>query len=312
MNKLKVLMAMSGVVVLLVLSMACSNGKAATLETGPDAAPPVDVQAAGLVGEPRRPPVSAPVPAPVPVPLEVGVASGYGSVPTLTGSSLLQVGGQQQSGIWVFGEGSMTLEPDLAILSLGVESLANTVAEAQGQAALAMNSIIAALSARGVSEADIQTQSFNIWPRYEYGEVEEGGLRTHKQFLVGYQVNNSAQAKIRDLDAIGVIIDEVAAAGGDLTRINGISFTVDDFSPFMVELREQAVMDALAKAEQFASLSGVSLGRLTYLAESGRGPVVESFAQKAFVMVEAAAAPTPLSGGELEIRLTVQAVFDIQ
>ena len=144
--------------------------------------------------------------------------------------------GVSQSGIWVTGEGTIALEPDLALLNLGVEATAGTVAEARGEAASAMDAIVAALKAQGVEDRDIQTRFFNISPRYEYQEVLEEGFRRGKQVLVGYVVNNSASVKIRDLDSVGRVIDEVADAGGDVTRINGISFTVDDTKPFMVTL----------------------------------------------------------------------------
>ncbi len=102
-------------------------------------------------------------------------------------------------------------------------------------------------------------------------------------------------------------------AGGDVVRINGISFTVEDPKPFMTELREAAVRDALTKAQQFADLTSVSLGRLVFIGESaGSSPVIRQFDGRVFA--EAAAAPvasTSISGGELELRMTVQAVFDI-
>ena len=220
--------------------------------------------------------------------------------------------GVSQSGIWVTGEGTIALEPDLALLNLGVEATAGTVAEARGEAASAMDAIVAALKAQGVEDRDIQTRFFNISPRYEYQEVLEEGFRRGKQVLVGYVVNNSASVKIRDLDSVGRVIDEVADAGGDVTRINGISFTVDDAKPFMVTLREQAVGDALARAQQFADLTGVTLGELLFITEAtGGAPVISDFAEEAFAVRALAAPTTQISGGELELRVSVRAVFGI-
>ena len=220
--------------------------------------------------------------------------------------------GVSQSGIWVTGEGTIALEPDLALLNLGVEATAGTVAEARGEAASAMDAIVAALKAQGVEDRDIQTRFFNISPRYEYQEVLEEGFRRGKQVLVGYVVNNSASVKIRDLDSVGRVIDEVADAGGDVTRINGISFTVDDTKPFMVTLREQAVGDALARAQQFADLTGVTLGELLFITEAtGGAPVISDFAEEAFAVRALAAPTTQISGGELELRVSVRAVFGI-
>ena len=56
-----------------------------------------------------------------------------------------------------------------------------------------------------MADADIQTTSFNVFPRYDYIE------RT--QVLAGYRVSNSVSIKIRDLDRVGEIIDDVASDG---------------------------------------------------------------------------------------------------
>jgi uncharacterized protein YggE len=116
---------------------------------------------------------------------------------------------------------------------------------------------------------DIQTTSFNIFPLYEYREEIESGIRRSKQILVEYGVNNSASIKIRDLDSVGAIIDDAVTAGGDSTRVNNIRFTVENPPLMMTQLREEAVSDALAKAQQFADLTGVGLGRLIFVSEGG-------------------------------------------
>ena len=218
-----------------------------------------------------------------------------------------------QSGLWVTGEGSVTMEPDLALLNLGVDATGDTVAEARDTTATAMDAIVKALKLRGLEDKDIQTQSFNIFPMYEYVELVEDGRRSGQQVLVGYRVSNTASVKIRDLDNVGEIIDEVAKAGGNETRINGISFTVEDTSGLEVELRESAVNDALAKADHLAELSGVDRGRLVFLTQLGNtsgqdfsGGIVGDFALKS-----AAAPSSSISGGELELTLSVQAVFEI-
>ena len=127
-------------------------------------------------------------------------------------------------------------------------------------------------------------------------------------------MSNSAAVKILDLNAVGTIIDDVAGAGGDATRINGISFTVEDTAPLMVDLREAVVSDALTKAAQFARLTGVSLSRLMFISETGGGqPQARNFGDVALERsFELAAPDTSISGGELEISLSVQAVFAIQ
>ena len=220
-------------------------------------------------------------------------------------------GGDGQTGIWVSGQGKLSVPPDLAMLTLGVESTAPTVSEANAEASNAMNAIVIALKSGGVEEKDIQTRNFNIYPRYEYQEQTVDGVRTNRQILTGYQISNTAAVKIRDLDAIGEIIDEVVKVAGDDVRINNISFTVEDPTAMMSDLREMAVQDAQNKAEHLAELTGVSLGRAIYISESSTMPSVRAFAERAYPAALSASAAPPISGGELDITHNVQIRFAI-
>ena len=210
----------------------------------------------------------------------------------------------QFAGVWVTGEGKVTVVPDVAILSLGVEAQAITVQQAMDEAAIAMDRVMAALRANGVAERDIQTQWFNIYPVRDW--IDEG-----REILIGYRVTNMVSAKIRDVEATGSIIDRVAEAGGDLARIQGVSFTVDDPSQYHSEARAMAIADAQAKAEHLAALAGVDLGRPFYISESGG--FVPIYRDYGYGMLEAGAVPpTPISPGETEVTLTVQMAFAIE
>jgi len=210
----------------------------------------------------------------------------------------------QQEGVWVSGTGKVTVAPDIASLRLGIEAQQATVAEAQSAATVAMNQVMAALKDNGVADKDIQTQYFSIqkvtrWDDEKYQEV-----------IIGYRVTNIVTAKIRDIANAGTVIDAVALAGGDLTRIDSISFSVDDPSAYYEQVRGKAMADAKAKAEQLAELGGITLGQPTYISESmvTPSPIYP-------VRAEAAApamAETPISAGETEISLTVQVIYAIK
>ena len=182
----------------------------------------VPVPAPTGVEAPAVQPAVEPAP-PVQEPASAAFAQASG-VSTQGYSPLLQVG-SSQAGIWVTGLGTISLEPDLAVVTIGVETQAETVAQARDEAATAMAAIVEAVKSHGLTDRDVQTRSFNIFPVYEFPEIVELGQTTRKRVLVGYRVSNTASIKIRDLDDVGPIIDDVAAAGGDATRINGISFT---------------------------------------------------------------------------------------
>jgi uncharacterized protein YggE len=209
----------------------------------------------------------------------------------------------QQEGIWVSGEGEVTVTPDIATLYLGIEAKADTVAEAQSQATEAMDAVMAALADSGVDEDDIQTQYFSIDQDTRWVDDE--------LIVTGYEVTNMVTVKIREIDNIGAIIDAVAEAGGDLTRINNIAFSVDDPSQYYEEAREAAMADAKAKAEQLAELAGVELGLPTYISEgSVYSPVI--YRDLGMVVPEAIEEySTSISPGELEISLTIQVAYAI-
>ena len=208
----------------------------------------------------------------------------------------------QQEGIQVTGRGEVMAAPDIATLRLGIMAEAATVAEAQSEATETMSMVMTALIDNGVAEKDIQTQYFSI------RQVTKWDRETEEEVVIGYQVTNKVTAKIRDIDKAGAIIDAVAEAGGDLTRIDGISFSVDDPLAYYEEARQKAMADAKAKAEQLAELAGVTLGKLTYISEGVSYPIYP----RDYSYEMAAAAPeTPISPGEIEISLTVQVVYAI-
>lgn len=229
--------------------------------------------------------------------------SAYVPTPEVGGSFGI-IYSQQQVGLWVTGEGKATAVPDVVLLSLGIESEAKTVSEAQRNAVEAMNKVMKVLKTNGVAEKDIQTQRFNISPIRRWIETER------REEIIGYQVTNIVVAKIRQVDKAGGVIDAVAEAGGDLTRIQNIGFTVDDPTPYYDEAREKAVKTAIAKAKQVAEISSVKLGRLLYISEGSPSvpPIRDYYTMKAEGIAEA---PTPISPGELEFQVTVQMVYDI-
>lgn len=240
--------------------------------------------------------------------LAVAGVSGCGSGgATFTGGTAdLRVNlNSQQEGVWVSGEGKVTAVPDVAILRLGIQAQESSVAEAQTQANEAMDKVMAALDDQGVAEKDIQTQYFNIQRVTRWDNQKE------QEIVIGYRVTNVVTAKIRDISKAGAVIDAVAVAGGDLTRIDSIGFTIDDPSAYYAEARQKAVADAAAKAKQLAEVAGVKLGKPTYISESSYIP---SPIYRQDMIEKAAAAPaveTPISPGEMEISLNVQLTYAV-
>ncbi len=214
----------------------------------------------------------------------------------------------QQVGITVSGAGSVTAAPDVVYLDYGVQTQDTTVAPARAKAADAMTAVLASLKSNGVAEKDIQTTSFRIDPVYNYNDK----TRPNQPIIVGYQVSNTARAKLRDLAKVGTAIDAAAAAGGDTIRINGISFGLDNPKALESQARDLAIKDAIAKAQQIAKGTGVKLGDPISLSESSYTPMTEKAVPAAMAGRAADSfAPTPINGGELGVSINIQVVFAI-
>lgn len=212
------------------------------------------------------------------------------------------ISSQQDVGIWVTGVGEVTVVPDVAVLSLGVETQATTVAEAQQQATEAMNAMMGVFDSHGIEENDIKTQQYSIQPVREW--------RDDQYILVGYRVTNTVSVKVRNIDDTGSIIDDAVAAGGDYTIIDSISFEVDEPEAYYDDVRAEAMADAKDKAEQLAVLGGVKLGKPIYIAEYSVYSPTEVY-YDARVEEGASVSSTDISPGETEITMTIQVVYSI-
>lgn len=232
-----------------------------------------------------------------------------------------------QQGIWVSGEGKVTVSPDIAILTLGISAQASTVADAQSQAVAAMNKVMSALTSNGVDPKDIQTQYFSIQQvtsfitptPYLPPETSNGSssgaspmmpIKPPVQPTTGYEVTNMVTVKIRAIDKTGAIIDATVEAGGDLLSIGGVTFSVDQPNQYYAQARQLAMNDAKAKANQLAELAGVTLGNATYISESASTPIV--YPEVFNAQGATPSATTPINPGQTDIIVDVQLAYAIQ
>ena len=210
---------------------------------------------------------------------------------------------EHPSGITVTGEGRASSAPDRATLSLGVSSLRKSVAEAREDAALALQSMIDALTAAGVTSADIQTRRLSVSPEYDY---DKGRQRPR-----GFRVSNTLTITLRDIDRTSEVIDAALAAGGDAALLHGIAFEVEQAEKLQESARTAAVADAHRKAETLARAAGVTLGTALRVVEQpsppDHAPVLRSMALASV----AESAPTPVSPGEIEVVVNVTATWTI-
>ncbi len=218
------------------------------------------------------------------------------TVPVTTNSS-----GAPTTGITVQGVGRITLTPDLATLSVGIQSQAPTAVAAQSQASATMTKIIAAVKKAGVAEKDMTSQWVSLQPQYAYSS---GGTTPPR--VTGYQANQNLSVKVRDIKTSGAVIDAAVSAGA--TQVGGISFSVSDPTAATAQARDAAMADAKKRATALAQAAGVSLGSVIFITEvSAPAPVPYMTGD----LRAAADAATPIQAGTTDLEVDVQVTFAI-
>jgi uncharacterized protein YggE len=224
--------------------------------------------------------------------------AGLASAQTTTGSAT----GQPARTIHVSGDGQVSVQPDVAVLTLGVQTDAGTAGEAMLQNSRQAQALIDALKQAGVAAKDIQTQQIQLQPRYQTGQPansQTGG--SGEPELVGYTAINTVQVRVTDLSKVGQLLDAAVAAGGN--RIQGIAFEVSDSSAALDLARTAAWQDAQQKAQQLARLAGGQLGAVLTVDESSQTPV--PFVQASAALGRAAAVPIEPGTQTLTVHLDV-------
>ena len=235
----------------------------------------------------------------------------YDKTPKMRAASAEKGSVYGKGGIIVTGSSSIELKPDMATISLGVESYATTVSVARDNASISINEMLDVMEKVGIDDEDIQTTAFNIYPQYEYIEVREDGRVRGVQELVGFTVSNMLLVTVKNLDDIGEIIDKLTDAGGNDVRFNSINFGIQDPVPYQSQLRKLAVEDGITKASQLAEYSGVKLGSITMINDySSQASVAQD--QAVFAERAMAIPSTSINPGSLNLSMQVDMIFEIE
>lgn len=207
--------------------------------------------------------------------------------------------------------GEVYAKPDLAIINLSVVNEAKEVSDAMLENTEKMNRIVNVLKEQEIAEKDLKTTSYNIYPRYDY--LKEGNVYGER-ILVGYEIRQTLQVKIRSLDKIGTIISKATEAGSN--QVGSLQFTIDDEEELKKQAREQAIEKAKEKAEQMAYQLGVKLGKITNFSENFYSPYFDSrnvYLKEAVGMGGADSVPMApsIESGENMISASVTITYEI-
>lgn len=215
--------------------------------------------------------------------------------------SINSVSTQKSTTFDVSGEGKVTIKPDIASVSVGIQSSGSSVKAVQDQINSSINKISEAVKGLGIDSKDIQTTNYNINPEYDFS----AGQR-----IKGYTASTNLYIKVRQIDKVNQVID--AATSNGANQVYGINFEVDDKSTAQNEARQKAVADARKKAEDAAKIAGFRLGRIVNYSENlggfgGPVPLMRATAADSAVSNP----PTQVEPGSTDITVNVTLSFDI-
>jgi uncharacterized protein YggE len=207
----------------------------------------------------------------------------------------------------VGGSASVYAKADIANISVGLKTgTMKTAAEASQERAKKMNNVIDELKKLKIEEKDIKTSDYNLSPIYNWTESKG-------QELAGYEVTQTLNLKIRDLDMIGEVIAKTTQQGAN--QIGNISFTIDDEFALKNQARELAIEKAKEKAALIAKQSGMKLGSIKNVVEGSASPIYPTYSNAKLDMDgsgrEALTAPT-IQTGQNEIKIEVTLTYEVK
>ncbi len=199
----------------------------------------------------------------------------------------------------VSGEGKVTVNPDIALVRVGVATPPKaSAAEAVKENTFIMNRVMKVVSDAGVTREDIKTMNYTLNPQYEFPDG--------KQRLLGYVVSQDVQLKIRDLTKVGDIIGAATSAGAN--QVNDIQFTLENTESAKADARAKAIDQAKSKAAVIANAAGLELKKLVNFYEVETPGPIPYFDGKG----GGTDMSVPVSQGMYEVVVSVNLVYEVR
>jgi uncharacterized protein YggE len=202
--------------------------------------------------------------------------------------------GKDARQVTVVGAGQVKGTPDTLTANVSIEFTAPDVTTAMNQTSERQQAVITALVNAGVDRKDISTTQVSLQPQFSGPDSSA---------ITGYRASNSIEVKIRELDSASRALALIVSTGGDATRINSVNYSIDDDSQLVRDARGRAFNDAKDRAQQYAQLSGLKLGKVMSISESA-GPTPTPAPRAAVQAV-------PLEPGQQTVSFSVTVVWEL-
>lgn len=214
---------------------------------------------------------------------------------------------KQEDRFSVSGSGTVYAKADIANISVGLKTeTKNTAVDATKESTNKMNRIIDEIKKLGIEEKDIKTSNYALNPVYNWTEGKG-------QELIGYEVSQNLDLKVRDSSKIGDVIAKTTQEGAN--QIGNIAFTIDDEYALKNQAREMAIEKAKEKAKMIAKQSGMKLGQIKDVSENSDSPAYPMYSNAKMDLASGAKESLPateIKTGQNEIKVEVTLVYEVR
>jgi len=209
--------------------------------------------------------------------------------------------------ITVTGVGEITLEPDIAVVTVTISTTEPTMRAALTRNTADTERVIAALVAMDIDEDDITTVSFWTQPERSWGIDGQSQI-------TGQTASHSLSVTIRDLDTVGEVLSTATEAGA--TSVGDVRFSVADTGDAYNQALALAVRSARSKADAIAVASDTTITGIISITENVRwNPPVVARAESAVAIdaiMAAGDSGVPIQSGGFAVRAEVQVVYGVR
>jgi hypothetical protein len=204
--------------------------------------------------------------------------------------------------ISVSASGTVESQPDAASLRISISEIRESTREAQDAVNGKISQVIEAAASLGIAEDAVKTSSLSVGPEYQWNEGERK--------LLGQRVRQSLTIDIDEIHSASLLLDELGMVDG--IEVSSLNIYLKDTEAAYEQARELAFTKAQQKAEQFARLGGVVLGKPLSISENSSEQIVRTAEPKLMMSESAAYTPTQLPSGGYSVTVSVHIQFAIE
>jgi hypothetical protein len=219
-------------------------------------------------------------------------------------------GAADKSIISVTGQSEFDVDPDQAEMYIRVQTKEPTARRAQDENSRLMTTVKEALKKSGLSESEMETTSYNLWPQQKWDPVKQESIDD------GYMVSHLLKITTKNIDKIGSYLQTAVDNGAN--GLDSVQFSLSAAKKKDVnsEALAQASGNAKEKAQAIAAGMGVTLGQVSSISEANVNypyPIRYASGGMDYAMAEKAAVPAPdLSPEKVTVSAQIGVAYEIK